>query len=94
MDFPTISHPWYIVQRVWYDKLDAAHIEYYTLQEDNKSHEFSSGKQDAMIFSNLIFAARIASIEKSEIRVLTSKEEGEEFGRYNEIQKETNRGGS
>lgn len=91
MDTPTISHPWYVIQRLYLGTLDQ-HMEYYVSAQDSMSNAmFTKDKNQAMIFNILQFAARTASAEKAEIRVLTSKEEAAEFGRQDEISQETNR---
>lgn len=73
--YPSISHPWYLIQR----KQDRQMM-YYTFQLEG-SHEFTDKKSQAMIFTNLTFAARVALVENSEIRVLVTKEDAIEFGR-------------
>jgi len=56
---------------------------YYTIQEAPDeyagTHEYSENPRKAMIFDNIILAARVAAVEGAEIRVLTRKEELAEF---------------
>jgi len=73
--YPSISHPWFLVQK----KQDRRML-YYTFQLEG-NHEFTDKKSQAMIFTNLVYASRVALVENSEIRVLVTKEDAIEFGR-------------
>lgn len=85
MSFPTILGPWYVVQRLFRDphssNPDGVVPEYYTAREDDAVAIFQKDPKRAMLFMSLASAARVALAEGAEVRVLTSKEEAQEFGR-------------
>lgn len=81
MSYPTVLGPWFVVQRLNHNGLDQpVYVEYYTALDEGVS-EFQQDKKRALLFSSLHSAARVASAEGAEVRVLSSKEEAEEFGR-------------
>lgn len=83
MSFPTLLSPWYVVQKMKSDGTisgDYLGLEYYTSQEE-ADRSFQTDPRKAMLFMSLPAAARVASSEGAEIRVLTSKEEANAFGR-------------
>jgi len=84
---PTVLGPWYIVQRLMSEREAAEEtndnyprVLYYTAMEDGPAM-FQTNKKRAMLFMSLGSASRVAAAEVAEVRVLTTKEEGEEFGR-------------
>lgn len=78
MSFPTTLSPWYVVQR----EGSRGSIEYYTTGEmENSKRTFTDHKTQAMLFTNLQSAARVADAEAAQIRVLVTQEEAKEFGR-------------
>lgn len=79
MSYPTVLGPWYIVQHCKTLTM-LGEMEYYTSMEDGVQ-TFQPKKKLAMLFMSLASAARVAASEGAEVRVLTSKEEAEEFGR-------------
>lgn len=81
MSYPTVLGPWFVVQRFTPESYDApTEMEYYTSM-DEETTTFQVDKKRAMLFMNLQAAARVALAEVAEVRVLTSKEDAEEFGR-------------
>jgi len=90
MSFPTVLSPWFVVQRFnWGDETGHngppidPHMEYYTSAEDDLSGPalFFNDPKRAMIFASLQQSTRVALSEGAHVRVLTSKEEADEFGR-------------
>lgn len=90
MSHPTVLGPWYVVQRLvvlpdgataeaW-EKMKTDTIEYYTAMEDG-DRSWQSNKKLALLFMSLHSAARVRESEVAEIRVLTTREEANEFGR-------------
>ena len=69
----------FVIQR-WESLSNLGQMYYYTQQEADRDYkEFSENPKSAMVFDNLVFAARTASAVDGEIRVLTRKEELAEF---------------
>ena len=86
MTFPTVLSPWFVVQRITPGdrQLDTGEfLEYYTAHEgdDSVAGVFMTNAKYALLFTGLQSAARVAAAEGAHIRVLTTKEEAEEFGR-------------
>lgn len=95
MSFPTPLSPWFVVQRLDRKDVDDDYsMEYYVSDVETSENQmatygttvvpadgtnFSTNKQLAMVFMNLVVAARVARSEGAEIRVLTSKEDAREF---------------
>lgn len=79
MSYPTTLSPYYVVYRPG-SKLGT--LEYYRSPADTADTKlFTEQRGLAMLFTNLNSAARVATSEGAEIRVLFSKEDAEEFGR-------------
>jgi hypothetical protein len=55
-------------------------MEYYTSMEDGEG-TWQTDPKRALLMMSLHSASRIAAAEGAQVRVLTSKEEAEEFGR-------------
>lgn len=80
MSYPTPLGPWFIVQRLRYDDVDKLlGMEYYQSSEDG-DEMWVTNKKQALIFSSLQHASRVASSENAEVRVLSSRDEAKEFG--------------
>lgn len=80
--FPTLLAPWYVVQRL---KLNynpesggSYEQEYYRENEDG-GPMWSTATKNARLFMSLPSAARVARATAAEVRVLTSKEDLDEF---------------
>ena len=83
MSQPTVLSPWFVVQRLNHDfgtSVEDVQMEYYTSMEEGVI-TFQRSRTLAMLFMSLASAARVAAAEGAEVRVLTTKEESEEFGR-------------
>lgn len=84
MSYPTILGPWYVVQRLVSNahrrEVEAEFIEYYTSMEEGEE-TWTPDTKRAMIFMSLHSAVRVAAAEGAHVRVLTSKEEADEFAR-------------
>lgn len=78
---PTVLSPWYVVQQR--NLLAAEEYEgvLYYQSSENAAEAWTTDKRRALLFMSLPSAARVASAEGAEVRVLTSKQEGEEFYR-------------
>lgn len=88
MSYPTPMSPWFVVfrqpefgQREYY----VSEVEVAVIDPENTvlrpEQGFSLKPQDALPFTNLSSAARVARIEVAEILVLTSKEDMKVYGR-------------
>lgn len=75
MSYPTTLSPWFVVQRL----SPKGHMEYF--RNADETTEFSTTKGLAMLFTHLPSAARTATAEVAEVRVLTDREDAKEFGR-------------
>ena len=76
MSYPTILSPWYVVQKI------RPTIQYYrnaTVEDMQSVHVWADSEKDAMVFTSLQSAARVAKATAGEVRVLTSREDLEEF---------------
>lgn len=83
MSFPTVLGPWFVVQKMKDDGSisgDFVGMEYYTSMDEGGS-TWQQDQKKAMLFMSLASAARVAAAEGAEVRVLTTKEEADEFGR-------------
>jgi hypothetical protein len=81
VSYPTVLAPWYVVQRFRDDGSisgDYLPPEYYRTDEAGEGI-WTDKKKDAMLFMSLQAAARVARSTVAEVRVLTTKEELEEF---------------
>jgi hypothetical protein len=82
VSFPTVLGPWFVVVReTTYDDDVILGQEFYTAIDGGASKTFQTDPKIAMLFMSLHAAARVAAAEVAWVRVLTSKEDAEEFGR-------------
>ncbi len=95
MSYPTPMNPWYVVQRLahgpsTYEDEVIVGVEFYVSEVEvpvvdpettvlRPEQGFTQKRHEAMIFTNLLNAARVAKIEGAEVRVLTSRDELSEF---------------
>jgi hypothetical protein len=85
MSYPTMLGPWFVVQRLaygpsTYEDNVLVGVEYYQ-HSDEGDELWTADKKQACLFMSLQSAARVAEGTIAEVRVLTSKEHAEEFGR-------------
>lgn len=83
---PTVLSPWYVVQRLdpnypHYDGDTEPLTEYFKHIEETTSNPWTTDRKQALLFSSLQSAARVAQAEVAEIRVLVSEEDAHDFGR-------------
>jgi hypothetical protein len=78
MSFPTPLSPWFVVQRL--RPLDGDGLEFYRSTDEGMGM-FDPSPEQAMLFTNLFSASRVAHSEVAHIRLLTSKEDAKEFAR-------------
>jgi hypothetical protein len=88
MSFPTPMSPWFVVFR----HEDGGAREYYVSEVEvpvidpeatvlRPEQGFTRKKAEAMVFTNLVNAARVARIEVAEVLVLSSKDDLAAFNR-------------
>jgi len=94
VSFPTPLSPWFVVQRVKEEdgsiSGDYLGLEFYSesidipgyregVEENIVVQGFSMEPSHALVFTNLMNAARVARAEEAHVRVLASKEDLKEF---------------
>lgn len=88
MSFPTVLSPWYVVWQPAVESVGglATEAQYYEQRaaDDPEGLLFSvsgwtKNPREAMLFMSLHSAARVAHAEGAQVRVLTTKEEADEF---------------
>lgn len=80
MSYPTTLSPWFVVYQRDHETEDTAY--YMSGSEAETPNYWSSDAPRAMIFMSLASAARVADAEGAHVRVLWSKSEADEFGRF------------
>lgn len=85
MSFPTVLSPWYVVQRhrpIDVDPEGCVIPEFYSEVDGGPvgvNNFWTEHQKYAMLFMSLHSAVRVARAADAEVRVLTSKEEVDEF---------------
>ena len=74
MNGPTVFAPWFVVQKLKRGEL----VYFYSVDSGDP---FTSKKAEAMLFTNLHSASRVALAEVAEVRALFSDDDAKEFGR-------------
>jgi len=82
---PTTLNPWFVVTR-WQERVGEGWklLEYHAIPDDHstrKEKEWTSSPGDALLFTNLTSAARIADAVDGEIVLLWKKEQLAFYGR-------------